>query len=360
MQNITTLQDAEQYAAQHGIAITGRERAQIAEAQRAELARLQALDSVASAKQTGRAGRMVESFNRFYPKFLESLVRVAEIFLTLAQTVIVAFGVPAVLVLLLVVEHQRVLHGIALFELDSALASFAAAALVVANLTLEFTIHYVESKAGYQAALATRWSLRTWAHNAAYTLGLGERWTPQQLSPAQRYRALLRLVTLTILALALAGSMRAVIQEQPGTWHEALIAVVTSSSLSEMSTWLSGLLFALAAVLTAQGLSRYVALRTAEIVASMGAPEQEQPTARYAAQLEAAGAAAVLAVVNAKLQAKAEKQRAQQDKRDGAKVPFGSPVPEPDEDEDTRPTEPQPGQNAQGLSVRDGVRNVTK
>lgn len=352
MQNITTLQDAEQYAAAHGIAITGRERAQIAEAQRAELARLQALDSVAAAKTSGRVAALVESFNRFYPKFLESLVRVAEIFLTLAQTVIVAFGVPAVLVLLLVVEHQRVLHGIALFEVDSALASFAAAALVVANLTLEFTIHYVESKAGYQSALATRWSLRTWARNAAYTLGIGKRWTPRQLSPAQRYRQLLRLVTMTILALALAGSMRSVIGATEGAWHEALVTVLTRSSLAEMSTWLSGLLFALAAVLTAQGLSRYVALRTAEIVAGMGATEQEQPpTQRYSPQLEAAGAAAVLALVNAKLEAKAAKERAKVE-RDGAKVPFGNNPPDLADEEDTRPTVPPQEPSARGLSER--------
>ena len=338
--NITTLQDAEQYAAQHGIAISSRERAQIAEAQRAELARLQVLDTVASAKTTGRLARMVESFNRFYPKFLESLVRIAELFLTLAQTVIVAFGVPVVLVLLLVVEHQRVLHGIALFEVDASLASFAAAALVVANLTLEFTIHYVESKAGYQAERGTRWSLRIWFRNAAYTLGVGERWQARQLSPAQRYRQLLRLVTMSILILALAGSMRGVIEQTTGSWHEALIAVLTESSLAEMSTWMSGLLFALAAVLTAQGLSRYVALRTAEIVSTMDASqlEQEPPTARYAAQLEAAGAATVLALVSSKLEARAAKERAKQGERAAAPVPFGNQARGLEDDDDTQPT----------------------
>lgn len=336
MQNITTLHDAEQHAAAHGIVISGRERAQIAQIQRDELARLQALESVA-AKTSGRVGRMVESFNKFYPKFLESLVRIAEIMLTGAQTVIVSFGVPAVLVLLLVVEHQRVLHGIQLFELDYALASFAAAALVLANLTLEFTIHYVETKAGYNEQRGARWSLRIWARNAAYTLGIGGRWQEKQLSPAQRYRGLLRLVTMSILILALAGSMRGVIESTTGAWHEALIAVLTRSSLAEMSTWLSGLLFAAAAVLTAQGLSRYVALRTAEIVAGMGATAQEQPpTEKYQEQLESAGAAAVLALVNAKLEAKAAKERAKVE-RDGAKVPFGSRLPEPEDDEDTQP-----------------------
>ena len=69
-----------------------------------------------------------------------------------------------------------------------------------------------------------------------------------------------------ILALDLAGSMRAIIQETTGSWFQALVYIVTQSNLSKMMTWLGGLLFAGAAVLSAQGLSRYVALRTVEIL----------------------------------------------------------------------------------------------
>ncbi len=211
----------------------------------------------------------IEKFNRWYPRFLESLHAVSDVLMMLAQTLIVAFGVPGVLALLLVVEHQRVMHGIQLFEADSGLASFFAAALVMLNLVLEFQIHYVEGKAGYEQSRATRWSLRTWAKNMVYMLGFGKNWQPVDLSPAQRYRALLRLVTFTILALALAGSMRATIEQQPGAWHQAIIAIVAESKLLDMATWAGGLLAALAAVLAAQGLSRYIALRCAEIALSM-------------------------------------------------------------------------------------------
>jgi hypothetical protein len=98
-------------------------------------------------------------------------------------------------------------------------------------------------------------------------------------------------VTFTILALALAGSMKVVIQQQSGAWYSALWAILTQSNLLDMMTWLGGLLFAAAAVFSAQGLSRYVAIRTVEIRASMvvsnnddlqDATDQAAATAAYA------------------------------------------------------------------------------
>lgn len=297
-EQIHTLEQAEQYAAAHGIAISPADRAKIAAAQRAELERLKSLEEVQGS--AGGISRLVGDFNRFYPKFLESLLALGDTLLTLAQTLIVAFGIPATLVLLLIVEHQRVYHGIALFEIDPALASFAAAALVILNLVLEFQIHYVENRSGYTPDRDSRWSLRTWLKNAGYTLGLGATWKPRLLSPAARYRKLLGLVTFTILALALAGSMRSVISQQSGAWHIAIVDVVENSTLSEMLTWAGGLLFAAAAVLSAQGLSRYVALRCAEIVVSMR--KSDTPTVQYQQELDQVGASVVMAVVNAKLQ----------------------------------------------------------
>jgi hypothetical protein len=318
-----TLQDAEQYAAQNGIALTPANRAQIAAAQRAEMERLQSLEGDSS--QPAKAPGLVDKFNQFYPRFLESLHAASEVLLTLAQTVIVAFGIPATLVLLMIVEHQRVYHGIALFEVDTALASFAGAALVILNLVLEFQIHYVESRAGYVAERETRWSLRIWAANARYTLGINDgraRWQERHKSPATRYRRLLSLVTFSIVALALAGSMHSAIQQQTGAWHVALITIVTDSTLGEMMTWLGGLLFTAAAVLSAQGLSRYVALRCAEILAGMQTKPDasNSPSERYAPQLEAAAAQVVVALVNAKI---AAKKPAQGESAPPAIVPFG-------------------------------------
>lgn len=297
---INTLQDAEAYAAAHGVALSPNERRRIADVQAAELARLKAL-GVAVPQPS-----FADKWNRFYPKMLEFILSIGETLLTFSQTLIVSLGVPVVLVLLLLVEHQRVVHGISLFEAEAHLASFAAGALVLLNLVLEFQVHHVEHKAGYSEKRAAAWSLRIWWQNVRYKLGVGEAWQERQLSPAQRYRNLLNLVTFSILALALAGSMRSVIDQTAGTWYQALGDIITQSDLSSAMTWLGGLLFAAAAVLSAQGLSRYVAIRCVEIIAAMNTRRvvQDDP---YAAALDQAAANVVMAIVTDKMQKRADK-----------------------------------------------------
>lgn len=308
-----TIQEVEQYAAAHGVTLTPADKAKIGALQQAERERLIEINPE---RKLTRADR----WNRFYPVALKTIITVGETLLTFAQTVIVSLGIPLVLILLLIVEQQRVLHGIALFESDRALAEFAATALVLLNLVLEFQVHYIEDKAGYQESQASAWSFRIGWQSAAYTLGFGETWIPRALSPANRYKRLLRLVTFTILSLALVGSMRAVIEVTNGAWYEAVVSILTDSSLLLMMTWLGGLLFAAAAVLSAQGLSRYVAIRCVEIIAHMQA--QKSTDDPYAADIEQTGATAALAFVNAKLE-----------KKPKAPVPFGHSHPVQDESE---------------------------
>ncbi len=299
--DITTLYEAEKYAAQNGIALSPADRAKITAAQQAELNRLKALG--VGSQRLGLSDR----WNRFYPKLLTTILGFGETLLTFSQTIIVSMGIPAVLVLLLVVEHQRVVHGISLFEPDAALASFAAGALVLLNLVLEFQVHHIEQKAGYIENRENAWSLKLWWQNTCYTLGIGRDWKARPLSPAERYRRLLRLVTFSILSLALAGSMRTVIEQTSGTWHEALGAILTQSSLMSALTWMGGLLFAAAAVLSAQGLSRYVAIRCAEIVTAMSgqAATQNDP---YAVAMDMAAANVVMAIVADKQAKRAAKE----------------------------------------------------
>ena len=244
------------------------------------------------------------------------IVGLGETILTLSQTILTSLGVPFALILLLIVEHQRVLHGIELFEVDHSLASFAAAGLVVINLVLEFLAHHIEHQAGYVADRENHWSLRIWWQNARYTLGRGETWTPRPLSPAARYKRLLRLVTFTILALALAGSMRSVIEATPGTWVEALMTIITDSDLLTIATWAGGLLFATAAVLSAQGLCRYVAIRCVEIFARMHERVEttvQASAAPYLSDVERAGAVTAYALIAEKVEkAKTKRQPAQE------------------------------------------------
>jgi hypothetical protein len=205
--------------------------------------------------------------------FLRGQQHVAEAITTAAQTFLVSFGVPLVLMLLLVVEHSRVMHGIQLFEQDYTLAWLAALSLVLVNLTLEFLVHYIEHRENYVRPHKSEWSLRLIGRSLSYKLGISKQWQPRPLSPADRYSRLLRLVTFTILSLALAGSMKSAIDKQPGQWHIALRLILTESNLSDMSTWTGGLLFALAAVAGAQNLTAYLAVRAAEIIEAMDTPQ---------------------------------------------------------------------------------------
>ncbi|MBI5668025.1 MAG: hypothetical protein HZC41_08445 [Chloroflexi bacterium] len=292
---ITTLVEAEQFAASQGIRITATDRENIRKAQEAEMKRLVALST--SEMQSG-VSRWVERFNVFYPRFLETLMGIGDVLMSFTQTLITSFGVPVILVLLLIVEQQRVVHGILLFEADPGLASFAATALVLLNLVLEVLIHHVEHQENYRPSSGHRFSLRLWLQNMAYTLGIGNNWQSQSVSPAQRYKKLLRLVTFSILALALAGSMRTVIANSDGAWYSAMVSIVLRSDLSLMFTWLGGLLFASAAVLAAQGLSRYVALRTVEGQVKMMARSGKQQD-EYQNALDTVAAQYVLAKVAA-------------------------------------------------------------
>jgi len=223
--------------------------------------------------------QMMEGFNEKYAGFLQFLHGIGDVLMTLTQTIFVAFGVPVILALLLFVEQQRVKHGVEMFEVDKGLASFAAWALVLANLVLEFQVHHIEQREGYHEEQKRRFSLRVWWRDASYWLGLGEYWEERLHSPAKRYQQLLHLVTFTILALALAGSMQTIMEQTGGAWHKAIVSIALDSNLQDMSVWVGGLLFAAAAVLTAQGLSRYVAIRTSEVIAAMEAKANvtEQP-----------------------------------------------------------------------------------
>lgn len=313
---ISTLDQAMQFAATQGVKLTPADYRAIAEIEQAEADRISSIPTAT----TSTATRLIEGFNRYYPQFLRSLVGLSQVLITTSQTVIVSFGVPLVLVLLLIVEHSRVMHGIMLFEASAALASFAAWSIVILNTVLEFVIHHIDHQAGYKHQRANRASLRLKMQQFAYWLGVGSHWRAQELPPSERYRRLLRLVTFSILALALAGSMQGAIEEMsrpaaaaaPGItagttlpWYDALWSIAADSTLSQMTTWLGGLLFALAAVAGAQNLTAYLAQRTAEILADMdkrsAAPQKTEAAAVqyilakvHAQQLKAAAPVAVI------------------------------------------------------------------
>lgn len=197
-------------------------------------------------------------------RFTELMHDVSGAIMLTGQTLFSAFFVIVILVLVLFVEIQRVAHGILLFEQSENLAYLGAFVLVMMLLTLEFVTHYVETKNDYHEELQTDFSLRLLWQRLVYVSGFSGDWQPRHKSPAQRIKSYSHLLTATILALAVAGSMSSAISGVDGNWITGLQAIATQSTLAELVEWLGGLLFALALVVGAQRLTSYVAQRASE------------------------------------------------------------------------------------------------
>jgi hypothetical protein len=277
IENPQTIADVEALAAKYGITFSPDDYAQAHE--RAEQRRSQMEHSIATGDsvKTGAAA-LVEKFNRFYPKFLQALLGIGDVLITATQTVLIAFGVPVVLVMLLIVEQQRVYYGERLFEVHDGLATFGAWVLVVLNLLFELVISWEEHRRGWTEPQKHEFSFRILSSRIAYMFGRSTDWQPRAKSPALRFKVALRIVTVTILALALGGSMQAVIEGVGGAnWLDALGQILTRSTLIQMVTWVGGSFFTAAAVFSAQALSQYVARKVIEIVAIMQSNVDDKP-----------------------------------------------------------------------------------
>lgn len=197
-------------------------------------------------------------------RFTEMMHNISGAMMLGGQTLISAFFVIVILILVLFVEIQRVAHGIELFEKSTKLAYLGAFVLVMMLLTLEFVIHYIESKTGYHQQRKRDFSFRLMWQWLVYVSGFGDTWQERLKSPAQSIKTYSRLLTMTILALALGGSMSEALASVSGNWIQGLQTIALESSLLEIVEWTGGLLFALALVIGAQRLTAYVAQRAAE------------------------------------------------------------------------------------------------
>lgn len=256
-----TAQEAEQHAASFGVVLTAKDRERIADLQRAERARLAAI-------RAGGDG-FADRFNANYARFLDVLMHGGNLLLALTRTLAISAGIPLVLLFLLIVEQQRIVDGVMLFEERAHLAHFAAWAFVLVNLVLEFLIHYEERRANYHSPAAFAFSLRLAWHRLLYFAGVGDDWRAKEQSPAYGYRRFLTGITAIILWLALSGSMKDELAAHGDDWTAALGGIIHHSTLLEVATWGSGLLYAFGAVIAAQLFARYVARRTDEIIAEL-------------------------------------------------------------------------------------------
>src|SRR5258706_2325097 len=181
-----TVSDVESIAAKIGIPI---ESDWYAAAHQLSEQRRQQLETEFAANEPTKTGwsALVEQFNRFYPKVLKAMLGLSDVLIVFAQTALIA-GVPILLIMLLMVEQQRVDHGMALFEVTGPLASFSAIVLVLANLVFELLISWRDNQAGYTEPPKHEFSLRILASRVAYMLGRSSDWQPRPKSPAQRFK----------------------------------------------------------------------------------------------------------------------------------------------------------------------------
>jgi hypothetical protein len=131
--------------------------------------------------------------------------------------------------------------------------------------------------------------------------------------------------------------MRSAIASTGGTWYEALGAILTKSTLAEASVWLSGIIFAVAAVLSAQSLTRYVSERVAEVLLTM-TRHVDQAEVNEAAALDRIAAQYITAKVRMVEIERSEKERARQE-RLAAKQPKQAQIPPDDIEMIIRPTQ---------------------
>lgn len=216
----------------------------------------------------------IESKNKMtMSRFTELMHNLSGAIMLFGQTLISAFFVVIILCLVLFVEIQRVAHGIQLFEQSPKSAYTGAFVLVMMLLTLEFVIHYIESKSDYHQERKSDFSLRHFGQWFLYFIGYQDKdkgitWQARLKSPAQAIKSYSRLLTMTILALALGGSMSDALANVSGNWMQGLQTILLESSLLEIVEWSGGLLFALALVVGAQRLTAYVAQRASETLLS--------------------------------------------------------------------------------------------
>jgi hypothetical protein len=161
-------------------------------------------------------------------------------------------------------------------------------------------------------------------------------WKPRQKSPALRFKGVLRVITVTILVLALAGSMESVIKQTNGNWSDAINYIFTQSTLLQAVTWLGGLLLAFATVRSAQALTQYVSQKVIEITTIL-ASNVDDKAARITQE---AGFAAAMYLWGRFQDAQRQSRRAQVPVTSAANMPLAGvggsillPVTKPETDE---------------------------
>jgi len=232
-----------------------------------------------------RIGSLIAAFPEYYPKLLDGVIGFGDVLQALAQTLIIALGLPLILILMLIVEHHGIYDGLLWFLADENMASLGALAFVLFNLGIEFQIAYIEDAAKYKRPESYVWSAALAITDFRYRIGASkkvkkgtaiEKWQPRKHSPAHRFHGLRGWVTVAIFVLALSGRMHDAIlkvsvinpddpQSTAIPLAQGISNLLTQSSLADAVAWGAGTLFTMVALVGVQGLTYYIAVRVIDI-----------------------------------------------------------------------------------------------
>ena len=136
-------------------------------------------------------------------------------------------ALPVAILGLAYAEIQRVSLGVALFDPPRA----GLMALVAVSSYLILLVVQAANRHNAPDTQRPLWSLRLWASQTAYTLGIRRQWVAQYQTEGQRlHKAIARLGWLIIL-LGTAGSLADELAATSGAWYEAIGNIVLHSDL---------------------------------------------------------------------------------------------------------------------------------
>lgn len=213
-------------------------------------------------------------------KLLESMITFGDILTVFMQTIIVSFGSLLLLIGLLWVEQNAVSHGVMMFEPRLDYADMGALVLVLVNFSVKFwEVHADVSTADQRKRYTIRkqyaFSLKLFFGDLGYWLGLGRKWQRRELPASSTFAYVRKVATVSIMILAFFGRTHEAIQKISTStagaigWQDGLRIWAEKSTLADLVVWIGAIIFTFAAVIAAQRVTQYTAVRVIEIKKSL-------------------------------------------------------------------------------------------
>jgi len=199
------------------------------------------------------------------------MITLGDILTVFMQTIIVSFGSLFLLFGLLWVEQNAVSHGINMFEVNTQYAGVGALVLVLVNFSVKFwevhaDVSTADQRKRYVPKKQYAFSLKLFFGDVAYWLGIGKRWQKRELPASYAFSTVRKVATNAIMILAFFGRTHEAVMKVSDTgWQDGIKAIAEKSTLADLLVWIGAVIFTFAAVIAAQRVTQYTAIRVIEI-----------------------------------------------------------------------------------------------